>query len=199
MLYHPMATYISSFGKKETLFVSTAALSMEQAERAIKVWRDDYNYNLTAAWVDVYENGELIQTVDKSDLVTRKGVWYVPTVRFLLPSGTGLGTRDMREYGVESMEHAERMIKEWCKNGLLTAAWVEVWRDGELIETVDKSKLISLHSSVFAVRYKTLKILLNKILPADMNVDAAIQEAIQKGDFIKLKLRGYSENEHVER
>lgn len=70
MLYHPMAKYISSAGTEETLFITTGADSMEQAENAIKVWRDDYKYRLTSAWVDVFEGSELVRTVDKKDLIT---------------------------------------------------------------------------------------------------------------------------------
>lgn len=46
-----------------TLFTYTSSDTLEQAFKAIRCWIDDYHYTLIKAWVDVFENGELVDTI----------------------------------------------------------------------------------------------------------------------------------------
>lgn len=47
----------------DTLFTYNSCVSLEQAFRAIRCWKDDYHYTLIKAWVDVFEDGELVDTI----------------------------------------------------------------------------------------------------------------------------------------
>ena len=46
-----------------TLFTYDSCMSLEQAFRAIRCWIDDYKFTLLKAWVDVWENDEIVDTI----------------------------------------------------------------------------------------------------------------------------------------
>lgn len=62
--YHPMGEYEVRPGMIHTLFVQTGCDTMEQALRVIKVWRDDYKFKITKAWIDVHEDKQIVRTID---------------------------------------------------------------------------------------------------------------------------------------
>ena len=62
--YHPMGEYEWKPGKTHTLFVQTGCDTMERALQAIKVWRDDYKFKITKAWIDVHEDKQIVKTID---------------------------------------------------------------------------------------------------------------------------------------
>lgn len=47
----------------DTLFTYSSCMSLEQAFSAIRRWANEYHYTLLKAWVDVFENGELVDTI----------------------------------------------------------------------------------------------------------------------------------------
>ena len=47
----------------DTLFTYDSCMSLDKAFKAIRCWINDYHYTLIKAWVDVFEDGELVDTI----------------------------------------------------------------------------------------------------------------------------------------
>lgn len=61
--YEPNAIYIEN-GEEKKLFTYDSAWSIEDAMRAIEVWKYDYKYPIDKAWIDVRESGRVIARLD---------------------------------------------------------------------------------------------------------------------------------------
>ena len=62
-LYWACAKYIDTNGREDSLFTYNSSSSLAEAQNVIKVWADEYKFNIIRAWVDVYEHGLKVETI----------------------------------------------------------------------------------------------------------------------------------------
>ena len=62
-LYWACGRYIDSNGKIDRLFTYNASTSEAKARGVIRCWAVDYGFNITKAWIDVYQNGKKIEVI----------------------------------------------------------------------------------------------------------------------------------------
>ena len=55
-LYWPCGVYLDDWKEEQTLFTCDSCLTLDKAFKQIRLWRDWYRYNITRAWVDVYDS-----------------------------------------------------------------------------------------------------------------------------------------------
>ena len=61
-LYWPMCKHIIG-GKEETQWTYDSSLTVEDAKKVIRAWRDDWEYQIIQAWIDVYEGNEKVEVI----------------------------------------------------------------------------------------------------------------------------------------
>lgn len=61
--YWPCAIYTDLDGQDRPISTYDSALTFNTAKSQIELWRDVYKYDLTAAWVDVYDGSEKVDVV----------------------------------------------------------------------------------------------------------------------------------------
>ncbi len=68
--YWPNATRlcITPTGSTEHLSTYDAADTMQTALKQFEIWRDQYKFKLLRCWIDVYEDGQKIDSIDEADL-----------------------------------------------------------------------------------------------------------------------------------
>lgn len=65
-LYWACGRYIDSNGREDSLFTYNASMSEAEARGVIKFWAEECEFNIIRAWIDVYENGIKVDTINCS-------------------------------------------------------------------------------------------------------------------------------------
>ena len=63
IMYEPNAIYVED-RKKKRLFTYHPVLTLEKAKHCIDVWKNDYSFDITSAWIDVRCNGDIVERID---------------------------------------------------------------------------------------------------------------------------------------
>lgn len=72
-VFHPMAQYKMTPTYVSDLFVQTGCITEEAARAQLRLWRDAYGFDITKAWIDIHEDGKIVETIDvTADLLNGK-------------------------------------------------------------------------------------------------------------------------------
>lgn len=72
-LFWPCGIYVNESEEEKPLFTYDACLSIGEALKVINCWVFDYEYKISKAWIDVYNNNALLRKIQVLPCITIEG------------------------------------------------------------------------------------------------------------------------------